>query len=427
MWLASRLSLAGYSVWCDLEQLIGGEDDFWGVVQKVIDTRAAKFILVYSTNTFVKDGVKKEVSQAESISKEYKIKDFIIPIKIDNVPYNARIGINSKVIIDCQNDWHVGFSQLLKKLEKDKVIKNSKQASKYMRAYLIPFAEKDTLIERDETYYSNWLEISHFPPKYHAVKYALEKYAIGASAAFVDTPHIRQGNYIFCFDEKKIVLDSERKIGVKPETVKPIEIEDVLSGEIKSALFPGLKASRNLLVGLVDKTFEAYLMSKNMLPYPLANYSCYYFPKGTISGDKVKFVYKGKKSRPYNLVGKYYESFWHYAISNKAGLFPFPHVRLKYHLVFTTDGKTPWGDANELHAARRKKARNMWNKQWRSLLFALLFALSGGKRVLDIANSDSFQLILQATLKEFVAPVGYDDAGLPEEIEALDGQWWENE
>ncbi len=34
-WLASRLSMAGYEVWCDQEKLLGGED-YWQDIEAVL-------------------------------------------------------------------------------------------------------------------------------------------------------------------------------------------------------------------------------------------------------------------------------------------------------------------------------------------------------------------------------------------------------
>ena len=46
-WLAARLSMAGYDVWCDQQKLLGGED-FWADIETVLRTRTVKFVLVIS-------------------------------------------------------------------------------------------------------------------------------------------------------------------------------------------------------------------------------------------------------------------------------------------------------------------------------------------------------------------------------------------
>ncbi|RLB78259.1 MAG: hypothetical protein DRH24_14760 [Deltaproteobacteria bacterium] len=83
VWLHSKLELEGYKVWCDLENLLGGERDFWTKIQRVIEHEACKYLLVFSKHTFQKDGVIDEFEFSRSITKKYNLNDFVIPLRIE--------------------------------------------------------------------------------------------------------------------------------------------------------------------------------------------------------------------------------------------------------------------------------------------------------------------------------------------------------
>lgn len=127
IWIASRLELMGYKIWIDKEGLLGGER-FWKEIDGVIRKRACKVLLVYSNNICYKNepgelktGINKEIELAESIAANERIKDFIIPMHIDNSPYDLFVGSNMLNHIPFNENWATGFEQLLKKLQKDEV------------------------------------------------------------------------------------------------------------------------------------------------------------------------------------------------------------------------------------------------------------------------------------------------------------------
>ena len=81
-WLALRLAKEGYPVWCDLTNLLGGED-FWRDIQDAIQNRATKFLFVHSRNSNDRPGVLQELALAKRVGKERH--DFVIPLKIDDL------------------------------------------------------------------------------------------------------------------------------------------------------------------------------------------------------------------------------------------------------------------------------------------------------------------------------------------------------
>src|SRR6266478_2691829 len=94
LWLYAKLKNEGYNVECDLTCLTGGEDDYWKVLQDILDNHACKYLLVLSKDTFKKQGVIDEWEQVKSASRKTGLADFVMIAKIDDVPFDIRIGVN---------------------------------------------------------------------------------------------------------------------------------------------------------------------------------------------------------------------------------------------------------------------------------------------------------------------------------------------
>src|SRR2546425_981273 len=65
-WLALQLAREGFPVWCDLTQLLGGED-FWHDIETAIRDRTAKFLFVLSKVSNQKQGTLMELTVARKV------------------------------------------------------------------------------------------------------------------------------------------------------------------------------------------------------------------------------------------------------------------------------------------------------------------------------------------------------------------------
>ena len=152
IWLYSKLELEGYKVWCDLQNLYGGERDFWDEIQKIIEKEACKYLLVFSKSTFNKDGVKDEYEFARSIAIEQGLKDFVIPLRIEDVPYIERIGINRYNVISFYDSWLIGLTKLLKKFTHDNIPKSTSKTPSVSDWLLKVYPSEDKqIINKKET------------------------------------------------------------------------------------------------------------------------------------------------------------------------------------------------------------------------------------------------------------------------------------
>ncbi len=120
-WLALQLAREGYAVWCDLTKLLGGEA-FWDDIQAAIERRTAKFLYVLSRNSNSKDGPLAELTVARDVEKKLQLRDFIIPLHIDDLPHNEmHILLRRLNTIPFRKSWAAGLNQLVQKLRKQKV------------------------------------------------------------------------------------------------------------------------------------------------------------------------------------------------------------------------------------------------------------------------------------------------------------------
>jgi hypothetical protein len=156
LWLASRLSVLGYSVWVDLKNLGGGEDS-WSKIEKIIRKEAIKFVFVVSMQSIKKQGTLNELALADRL----KIENFIIPIKIDKIlPSEFPAEIVRKNCLDFSDSWVDGLNELLNTFEKVNVPK-SNVADQGIISSLeasLNFNNNRLIKNKHETYYSNWFE-----------------------------------------------------------------------------------------------------------------------------------------------------------------------------------------------------------------------------------------------------------------------------
>jgi TIR domain len=88
-WYGARLSVAGYQVWIDLTRLLGGEE-MWRDIDDALRHNVRKFVVLLSRGVTVelKEGVRAEIDRAQAIRKHLGDRRFIIPVRIDDVPYD---------------------------------------------------------------------------------------------------------------------------------------------------------------------------------------------------------------------------------------------------------------------------------------------------------------------------------------------------
>ena len=109
-WLSLQLAKEGYPVWCDLTKLLGGED-FWKDIEHAIRERTCKFLYVLSRISNQKHGPLQELQVAQNVARDLSLKDFIIPLLIDDLPHSeTNIQLSRIIAIPCKMGWAKGLS-----------------------------------------------------------------------------------------------------------------------------------------------------------------------------------------------------------------------------------------------------------------------------------------------------------------------------
>jgi hypothetical protein len=417
-WLSAKLELEGYKAWCDLKNLVGGERDFWDDIQNVIENGACKYLLVFSKSAFTKDGIKDEFEFARSIAKRFDLNDFVIPLKIDDVPYEERIGLNRYNIIRFNESWLSGLNSLFNKLQKDNVPRNtSKKAAISDWILCIYDAEKTCLVEEEEAYYSSWWPIPHLPQNIYLFQYAQEHIAQTIIEEERVFPVIKHGNYLVSFEPNIRDEDEQSTFKATPTDSGKIEVKSILEG-YESEGFPTLIDSENLLKRLLKKSFKRHMYEKGLRKKEMSNAQCFYYPRGVLDKNKATARYPNRR-RHKNLVGKYYDKFWHFGISTQVRLSPFVCYSLKSHILFSDDGHNIWKSDARLHNARRSKGKRWFNEQWRDQLIAFINSLKRDQEKILIRASRDFSIDMPLLTEQFFSTIGYKQPKTKDRLDIL--------
>lgn len=420
LWLQSKLIGEGYKCECDLSFLIGGEADYWKSLQDFLETHTIKYILVVSDITFKKAGVLDEWEQCKSIEKQFNLTDFIIPIKIDKAPFNARIGLNRRNIVIFESNWATGLKRLLKKLRNDNVPQNNRSETPLSHWYENVYTNWSGIDKKiNETFYSNWIKIPRLPHTIYFYKFKNEKQAVEVLKNNIVYPAYRHGNIIVSFQKSLDYYLTDKGFDVTPTEIILKKTSDAFKW-YETDEFPTYYDFRRLLVRLINTCFEMYLQSMDLQEYELSNSKCYYFEH--LEDKRVRGNFKlGKNTHNIGVTGKYYENFWHFAISFKTLLAPEFCISIKNHIIFTSDKKKAWDDNQKIHSARRRKGKTMYNKEWRNQLLAFLSSLSkNGNSKMSVIAAESETIELSTTPIIFNANFGYEEPNDEKRIIPID-------
>lgn len=425
IWLASRLQLLGYKVWIDKNALVGGEK-FWEEIDQVIRNTAAKYLLVYSKNICyqnvigkLKDGIYKEFSLAESISKQYNISDFLILLNVDNAPHNLFIGSDRLNQIVFFENWAEGFKQLHKKLIKDDVsIAQIYPDSEFLTWFQYQYITPKPIINKKEQYYSNIWPIPKLPENFYIHQF---KKADQAKFIFDNNklyPLGKLSNHIISFEADLLYNTEDIENGLVADKIFAVRISDILTGT-NSSTFPNLIDKTNYFKILLNRVFHILMKNRKMFWYEMSSKRlAYFYTPANLTSGKVKFQYPGRREskKLKNLFGIYNKVFkWHYAVSVKTVISPVLGYSLKNHLTFTSDGFRVWvNDKNEIetdkiHSHRRKKGKMFFNEEWRDMFLAFLHGLKQENGQISIQLSADYTLIMPTSPEIYWSTFGYFD------------------
>jgi hypothetical protein len=417
-WLATQLAVAGYEVWCDVTQLLGGER-FWRDIAEAIDAYAFRFLFVSTQQSNTKAGTLRELNLAAEAQQKHGLKDFIVPLKLDGLPFRSTHEIIRDLnFVRFADNWAAGFAQLLALLDREGALKSStsgpNSVSDWHRRTL---DKKRQLILADNKHFSNWFRIQ-LPGMLRFHRFDGPPHKLLDLASGLARPHRVHGSYIVTFETPTEV--KSRLMGAaifsavrEKETVAFIQEGDVELDVRRSE-------ANNIVNDLVRQAWDGAMTNAGLQHCTMANgFAAWFFKEGQLPKNKAFFRSRvrsrrrpfrqlvGRKSRRLSDGTKVRDGFWHYAVSAPVQLTPFPRLLLRHHVIFTDDGETPWKSAERMHRARRRVCKKWWNPEWRDRLFAFCAVIAGGRSELNLPVNDEESIRVSMTPLIYISPWNY--------------------
>ncbi|WP_398473236.1 toll/interleukin-1 receptor domain-containing protein [Tardiphaga sp.] len=440
-WLATQLAIAGYEVWCDTTKLLGGEG-WWDDISEAIDMHAARFLFVSTLEANRKGGTLRELRLALEAQEKHKLKDFVVPLKIDAFPFAAmQKPLPDLNAVRFEENWAVGLSRLLKLLEREGIPRSPSAGPACVTEwYGRSLDRRRKPIVTNERCHSNWFQIA-LPKDLHFFTFGFSSNALDKQASGFKFAYRIVGSTFLSFAGPTEMQDH---FGPAINLPRPVIVDTAtfLEDGSKDYNIAAFDAA-NMVTDLVRQTWEGSLDARKLGTHILGSgLAARYFTAGQLTKNRAYFTAFGRRRTYRQLVGnkskrakdgtKVPDGNWHYALSCSPQLLPFPRLVLRHHVIFTDDGITPWAKPERMHKARRSVCKQWWNGEWRDRLFAFIAELGHSKTKLALDVGGDQVLTVTMLPMNFTSPVSYlenADDGLDEttEIELVEDEDPEDE
>lgn len=425
-WLSTQLANAGYEVWCDVTELLGGEK-FWNDITEAIDQYAFRVLFASTIESNRKSGTLKELRIAADTEKELALKDFIVPLRVDQFPFASTNNIiRDRNFVRFDANWANGLKQLLKLLEREEAPKSNTAGpacvSDWLRRSLAP--KRQTVISNARCY-ANWFRL-RFPEHIYLHRCTGPSGQLAGMVADFPYPCRFHADGLIAFAPPHEVQHELGPVITVSESHQ-VEINAFIADGDQGLGITAFDA-RNIVSDLIRQAWEAELTRRGLLPYRLASgLNAWFFRIDHLEKNRTYFKALGGRRTYRQLVGnkskrtrdgaKVPDGHWHYAVSASPQLVPLPRLVLRHHVLFTNDGYTPWLNTDRMFKARRRVCKQWWNAAWRDRLFAFCSALGTGQTHIRLPVGAQDALRMATVPMSFISPWTYfedDRHGLDE-------------
>ena len=422
-WLALQLAKEGYPVWCDLTKLLGGED-FWKDIEQAIRERTCKFLYVLSMSSNKKPGPLQELQVAQNVARDLELKDFVIPLLIDDLPpREINIQLSRIIAIPYNMGWAKGLELLLDKLEKEKIQKsprfNPEAVTSWWRNQ---FSAEQGIIDEPDEYLSNWFPIQQLPVDifFHELK----RSRIGKIEVSDDLPFaaIQHGLNLVSFGNAG---SFEGRLGQYMSIGDSTSVStDTFLGEGSAPYRIDKKQARDFISYLLKVSWDRFIQQRALSMYEMANgATCYFSKKDMVHNDNLFFAGVDDNKTHRAIVGyktiRESKRYWHFAIQSKSLVYPAIAYIIKPHVLFSDDGKKIWESKERLHKARRSQCKHWWNPDWRDRILAVMKYLAGEESTISIPVGSELTISIPTHPIVFKIPVSYKE---PEEESIIEDE-----
>jgi hypothetical protein len=354
---------------------------------------------------------------AQNVARREKLKDFVIPLHIDDLPHNeVTIELTRVTAIPFENSWAAGLTSLLAKLETQGVPTSATfNRSAVNDWWRTRFSAQCGIRNEVEEHLSNLFPIVSLPE--HVYFHSLSRHGIGKVEVTDDLPYaaFQDGISLITFAKAR---DFEGKLGdglYIANASEPLRIRELL--EDKECQFG------KHLFRLLRLAWEHMLSERDLPVHQLANErKAFYFVKDKTPADKVFFTgVFGRKSHRSMVgfrtitnptTGVKTKRYWHFAMEARPQVHPGLGYYMKPHVVFSNDGKTIWSSKKRLAAARRTECSDWWNDAWRDRMLGVVSYLADGNNCIKVQLGSDVSLTVAAWPTVFMSPVAYTDPQL---------------
>ncbi len=430
-WLGTRLTGHGYKVWADIFDLAGGTP-FWVSIEEALRKRALKVIFVVSKASCDpgRSGVRNEISVADAIKKTLKDPEFIIPIRIDDVPFDEfPIQIHQLNAIDFTTGWGAKLAVLVDTLTKAKVPRTVADLGAEFDRWRKVSVRSDVVVERgEEPLLTSILPVLSFPDEISFYEYDGEKFAFEDAVRNLPHPSAMHHRLLVSFaaaDEIQARLPPGLTVALRGTA----KFRDFLDGAVTDPIGPKRNDANNWAVRMLREHFEAHLAQRGLLSYDASAGTVMFFPKDLLPEDRVRYV-NAKGKRTYKQVvgfSKVLNAHWHLGMRAVVRLGDVPTVRLRPYVVFSRDGRHPLQDADEMTKLRRRFCKSWFNHVWRPLWQAFFEFFGDGSDTVQIALGGGRHWSVAGEGMKLVAAMSMpldlavsDDEALPEEPDEIE-------
>ena len=407
VWLGARLTAAGYEVWADVLRLRGGQD-WQRRLEDALRNKARKVLLVGTEHGVQKQGVRNEIQIAHNVGRSIDDADFIIPLRLAD--FDAPFLIAHAQYIDFKRSWADGLAELLETLDQTYgVPRNCDSAAETLDYWKqVHLQHAQSLTPQPEPLVSNWLSIGQLPETIYLYDFrgGISLGAAKRQMRSVKWPiaPFRRGFLAFC-----PLHDLQDHFG--PDL--PLQVDGTISTEVfLEDGWPDENIERfdahNQFGNLVRQAMELALQGRSLSSYEMASdQQAWWGEVDAVPSGQISFSWEGGLTGRRQIIG-YSEKrrlHWHYGITPKPRVFPFPHVRLVSRVIFSEDGHAPIDNPKRMHRLRRSFTKSWRNAKWRDMMLAFLHWLSDGNSSLVVPVGSDAALSLRLPPVTFSAPV----------------------
>jgi len=251
-WLSAQLAIAGYEVWCDVTELLGGER-FWTDITDAIDACTFRFLFVSTLHANTKPGTLRELKMALDAQEKHGLKDFIVPMKIDEFPFRSmQDTIQDLNMVRFDGTWATGLRQLLALLEREGAPKSdSANASAVMDWYTRSIDSQRQVVVSNDKYLSNWFRL-RLPKRLYSHQFRGPSTSLPSLAAGFPYPYRVHGSRLLTFapghevhgapgsewaDNELVVMDTKMFLneGSEELDIAPFDAGNIVSDLVRQA------------------------------------------------------------------------------------------------------------------------------------------------------------------------------------------------